>query len=513
MSFQQGLSGLNTSSKALDVIGNNISNSSTVGFKSAETHFADVYANSLSGGGASQVGIGSSISGIQQAFSQGNITATNNPLDISINGNGFFRMSNSGAITYTRNGQFHLDNAGYIINDQGMRLTGYQADANGVISPSSPVDIQLSASQIQPRATSDPLAGDITANLNLDSRQGVATDLDPTAAVTAAAQAVIAAAHAEAIRTTAPAPTEASIALAAADAAADFDADTPELAAAQQVVDDIDAAVTAGADVTELDELVTSSSTLTTAVTAGQTAAIADVTAGFDPAQPGTYNYSTALSVYDTLGVAHTMTLYFQRQAAGGAWNVFATMDGGGAQQLTPSLSFNTSGVLTSSMPVTLPEWTLSTGAQSPWSPGDINFTGTTQYGSASAVDRMTQGGFTTGSLSGLSVGSDGVVIGRYSNGQARNLGQVVLATFANPNGLQSLGNNQWSLSSVSGPELISAPGTGGRGVLQSSSVEESNVDLTAQLVNMITQQRNYQASAQTIKTQDSIMQTLVNLR
>ena len=132
---------------------------------------------------------------------------------------------------------------------------------------------------------------------------------------------------------------------------------------------------------------------------------------------------------------------------------------------------------------------------------------------SASSVDRMTQGGFTTGSLSGLSVGNDGVVIGRYSNGQARNLGQVVLATFANPNGLQSLGNNQWSLSSVSGPELISAPGTGGRGVLQSSSVEESNVDLTAQLVGMITQQRNYQASAQTIKTQDQIMQTLVNLR
>jgi flagellar hook protein FlgE len=204
--------------------------------------------------------------------------------------------------------------------------------------------------------------------------------------------------------------------------------------------------------------------------------------------------------------------MYFQRQSAGGNWNVFATMDGADPKQLA-SLEFNTSGVLTTTMPLDIPTWTLSTGAESPWSPGDINFTGTTQYGSASSVDRMTQGGFTTGSLSGLSVGSDGIVIGRYSNGQARNLGQVVLATFANPNGLQSLGNNQWTLSSVSGPELISAPGTGGRGVLQSSSVEESNVDLTAQLVGMITQQRNYQASAQTIKTQDQIMQTLVNLR
>ena len=142
-----------------------------------------------------------------------------------------------------------------------------------------------------------------------------------------------------------------------------------------------------------------------------------------------------------------------------------------------------------------------------------MDFTGTTQYGSASSVDRLTQGGYTTGSLTGLSVGSDGIVQGRYSNGQARNLGQVVLATFANPNGLQSLGNNQWALTSVSGPELVSAPGTGSRGVLQSASVEESNVDLTAQLVNMITQQRNYQSNAQTIKTQDQILQTLVNLR
>jgi flagellar hook-basal body protein len=230
MSFQQGLSGLNTSSKALDVIGNNIANSSTVGFKSAETHFADVYANSLSGSGASQVGIGSSISGIQQAFSQGNVTATNNPLDISINGNGFFRMSNSGAITYTRNGQFHLDNAGYIINDQGMRLTGYQANAQGVILPSSPVDIQLSASQIAPRATSDPLAGNVTAALNLDSRQGAPSGLDVTAVVTAAAQATGVAASASA----ADIPTLVAAVTAVRDS---YGAGTPERAAADRRVE------------------------------------------------------------------------------------------------------------------------------------------------------------------------------------------------------------------------------------------------------------------------------------
>jgi flagellar hook protein FlgE len=411
MSFQQGLSGLNSSSKALDVLGNNIANANTVGFKSAEVHFSDVYANSLSGGGASQVGIGSTISGIQQTFSQGNITATNNPLDISINGGGFFRMDQSGEITYTRSGQFHLDNAGYIVNDAAMRVMGYPADANGVISASSPVDLQLSASQIPPRATSAALAGNLTAALNLDSRQGV------------------------------PAVTP------------------------------------------------------------------------FNFANPQTYNYSTALSVYDTLGVAHTMTMYFQRASAGGPWNVYGTMDGATPQAFPAALAFNTSGVLTTAMPLVLPSWALTTGAATPWSPGSMDFAGTTQYGSASSVDRLTQGGYTTGSLTGLSVAGDGVVQGRYSNGQSRNLGQVVLATFANPNGLQSLGNNQWALTSESGPELVSAPGTGSRGVLQSASVEESNVDLTKQLVDMITQQRNYQANAQTIKTQDQILQTLVNLR
>lgn len=411
MSFQQALSGLNASSKALDVLGNNIANANTVGFKSAEVHFSDVFANSLSGSGASQVGIGATISGIQQAFSQGNVTATNNPLDISINGGGFFRMDRSGEITYTRNGQFHLDNAGYIINDQEMRVMGFPADANGQITASSPVDLQLSASQIKPRATSDALAGNLTANLNLDSRQGV------------------------------PAVTP------------------------------------------------------------------------FNFSNPQTYNYSTALSVFDTLGVAHTLTMYFVRASAGGPWNVYGTMDGATPQAFPAALAFNTSGVLTTAMPLVLPSWVLSTGAVSPWSPGSMDFTGTTQYGSASSVDRLTQGGYTTGSLTGLSVGADGIVQGRYSNGQARNLGQVVLATFANPNGLQSLGNNQWALTSVSGPELVSAPGTGSRGVLQSASVEESNVDLTEQLVDMITQQRNYQSNAQTIKTQDQILQTLVNLR
>ncbi len=409
MSFQQGLSGLNASSKALDVTGNNVANSGTVGFKTASAHFSDVYAASLSGGGASQVGIGSSMSAVVQQFTQGNITTTNNPLDISINGGGFFRMSQSGAITYSRNGQFHLDNAGYIINDKTQRLTGYPVDANGNVVPSTPVDLKLSASQIPPRATSAPLSGNLTAVINLDSRES-----------------------------------------------------NPAVAP-------------------------------------------------FNFANPQTYNFSTGLSVYDTLGVSHTLTTYYVRTGAG-AWSAYATLDGANPQ-LVGNMTFNSSGALTSGPTYALPSYALTTGATTPWSPGTMDFTGTTQYGSESGVDRLTQGGYTAGALAGITVGSDGVIQGRYSNGQTRALGQVVLANFTAPTGLVNLGGNQWAESSVSGPALVGSPGSGSLGVLNSSSIEESNVDLTAELVNMITQQRNYQANAQSIKTQDQVLQTLVNLR
>ncbi len=143
----------------------------------------------------------------------------------------------------------------------------------------------------------------------------------------------------------------------------------------------------------------------------------------------------------------------------------------------------------------------------------DVDYTGTTQYGSAFSVNSLKQDGFTSGRLSGFNVGADGTIAGRYTNGKTSMLGQVVLASFTNVNGLQPMGNNLWAESSDSGPALVSTPSSGSLGVLQSSAVEDSNVDLTAELVNMITAQRFYQANAQTIKTQDQVLQTLVNLR
>lgn len=407
MSFQQGLSGLNAASKTLEVIGNNVSNANTVGFKQSRAEFADVFANSLTGSGTSQIGIGTKIATVAQQFTQGNITSTNNPLDIAINGGGFFRMSNDGAITYTRNGQFQMDRFGYIVNSEGNRLTGYTANLSGVLSTGAPAELNINTSDLQPTATTE-----VTGIVNLDSRNGTLT------------------------------------------------------------------------------------------------------AAGFDPADPTTYHNSSAVTVFDSLGNAHNIQSFFVKTAAG-TWDVFTTADGVPTTTLptpTSTLTFNGTGISPTSVPA-LPtvNFTPTTGA-SPVSL-TLDYTDSTQFGSNFSVNSLTQDGFSSGRLSGFSTGSDGMIIGRYTNGQSRVLGQVVLASFVNPNGLQSLGGNAWAESGTSGNPLVGPPNTGGFGVLQSSAIEDSNVDLTAELVNMITAQRVYQANAQTIKTQDQVLQTLVNLR
>ena len=421
MSFQQGLSGLNSAAKGLDVIGNNIANTNTVGFKSSTAQFADVYASSLTGAGATSVGIGTKLAAVSQEFSQGNLTTTNNPLDIAINGGGFFRMSDNGAITYSRNGQFLLDKDGYVTNSQGLTLTGYRADVNGNIIPSAPLDIQIPPGDIAPRATTSA-----TAVLNIDSRSAQPAN------------------------------------------------------------------------------------------------------APFDPSDPGSFNNSTSLSVYDSLGNPHIVSYYFVKTALPNQWDMYATADGtatsnvdlGGGAGVAASLTFNTSGQLTSAMPLTATidlgqvatDLGQVNGATTPLSFA-VDMRGTTQFGGPFGVNSLAQDGFTSGRLAGLSVSQDGLISGRYTNGQSRNLAQVVLSSFNNPQGLKPLGNNQWSETADSGPSQVGVPGSGALGALTPAAVEDSNVDITAELVNMITMQRAYQANAQTIKTQDSLLQTIVNLR
>jgi flagellar hook protein FlgE len=416
MGFQQGLSGLNVAAKNLDVIGNNVANAGTVGFKNGQAQFADVFAASLQGAGSLPVGLGAKIATVVQQFTQGNITSTNNPLDLAINGGGFFRMSDAaGTVTYTRNGQFQFDKNDYIVNAEGLRLMGYTA-INGVIQTGNPVPLQLDRSDLAPQATGTTTTGipGVQAMLNLDSGEDI-------------------------------------------------------------------------------------------------------ITVPFVHTDPTTYNQSTSISVYDSLGNAHTYTLYFIKTAAN-TWDVQATLTNPSGtttpQGSLGTLNFNTSGVLTTAMPLAESITAVDLGTGAAALPFDVDFTGTTQFGGAFSVNTLRQDGYALGKLSGFTVGPDGILVGRYTNGQSRNLGQVILASFANPQGLSAIGNNQWIQTSASGPELISTPGSDGQhGVIQSAAVEDSNVDLTAELVAMITAQRNYQANAQTIKTQDSILQTLVNLR
>jgi flagellar hook protein FlgE len=412
MSFQQGLSGLNAASTSLEAIGNNVANSSTVGYKESQAQFSDIYANTLAGSGTNNVGIGVQVAKIAQIFSQGNVTASANPLDMAISGNGFFRMSTNGAISYTRNGQFELDKDGHIVNASGAHLTGYLASPTGVIANGAPTDIVINGGDSAPQATTT-----YAASLKLDSRV----------------------------------------------------ANLPA--------------------------------------------------ASFDPTDPTTFSSSTSVPVFDSLGNSHTLQTFYVKTGPG-AWSVFATNDGAPIGYTPPAapvpigtMTFSTGGVLTGTTPSPMvASMAVTTGAATPFNIS-IDYTGTQQNAGDFGVSKQTQDGFASGSLASFNVSSDGTIVGSYTNGRSNVLGQVILTNFANPNGLQNIGNNQWVETADSGVPLTSTPGTSGLGAVQSSRVEESNVDLTAELVNMITAQRNYQANAQTIKTEDQIMQTLVNLQ
>jgi flagellar hook protein FlgE len=412
MSFQQGLSGLNAATTSLEAIGNNVANSSTVGYKQSQAQFSDIYANTLAGSGSNDVGIGVQVARVAQLFTQGNVTASANPLDMAISGDGFFRMSNNGAISYTRNGQFELDKQGHIVNASGARLTGFMASATGVIANGAPTDIVINSGDSAPQATAL-----YDVSLKLDSRK-------------------------------------------------------PDL-----------------------------------------------VANSFNPDDPATFSSSTSVPVFDSLGNSHTLQTFYVKTGPG-AWSVFATNDGvpvGYVPPATPvaigSMAFSTGGVLTSTTPSPMvAAMAVTTGAATPFNIS-IDYTGTQQNAGDFGVSKQTQDGFASGSLASFNVGSDGSIVGSYTNGRSAVLGQVILTNFANPNGLQNIGNNQWVETADSGVPLTSTPGTSGLGQVQSSRIEESNVDLTAELVNMITAQRVYQANAQTIKTEDQIMQTLVNLR
>ena len=421
MGFQHGLSGLNASSKNLDVIGHNIANANTTGFKASRAEFAEMVAASMGGGG--NYGIGVEVAAVAQQFSQGNVNVTGNNLDVAINGNGFFKVQQAdGSAAYTRAGNFKLDKTGDLVTNGGAQVMGFRVDpATGLsTSEAQPLSFPTGA-PIQAKQTES-----IKATLNLDAR--------------------------------------------AKDSAGDATATPPV------------------------------------------------------PATPRS-TYGTSINVYDTQGVATPVNLYFMKTANPNEWAVYNQLDDPTAVPPVTAISlgtiaFDENGKIdpaTATLTLTVsPTANPNAGTAAPAVanfPVDIDMSGATQFGSKFAVADLSQDGYASGDLTSINISNDGMVMASYSNGVTRSEAQVALANFRNPQGLLAVGGNNWVESFDSGPAVLGKPGDGNFGALRSGALEDSNVDLTAELVNMMTAQRAYQANAQTIKTQDQVMSTLVNLR
>ena len=424
MGFQQGISGLNAASKNLDVIGHNIANSGTVGFKSSRAEFSSLVANSMAGFGCSSAGgagFGVGLAAVSQQFTAGGINRTGNGLDVAINGGGFFKLQLAdGTNAYTRAGNFKQDKNGDIVTNDGAKVMGYKVDPKTGVASSTTVPLSFPVGSPIPAEKTTS----ITGTLNLDAR------------------------------------------------------------------------AKAGA---------------------GDPAAVPPI-----PETPRS-TYGTSVNVYDSQGTAVSVNLYFVKTGTANTWEVW---DGLEDPTAVPPVTGNNLGNIvfdengkydaaasTSPMNVNVdPSKSNPNNPPAPWDVA-IDFSSTTQFGSKFAISDLQQDGYASGELRGVNISADGSVMASYSNGITRAEAQMALTSFRNPQGLVSVGGNNWIASADAGVPMDGKPGDGSFGTLIECALEESNVDLTAELVNMMTAQRSYQANAQTIKTQDQVMSTLVNLR
>ena len=632
MGFNTGLSGLRASSVDLDVTGNNIANASTVGFKSSQAQFGDLYASGFLSAGTNPIGDGVRVQDVKQNFGQGNISFTDNGLDLAINGDGFFVLNNGGEVRYSRAGQFGVDKDGFVTNNQNMRVQGFVADEDGNLSGIRG-DLQVETDNLAPRRTTN-----LRSDLNLDSRETVLErrvadmgDYTAPAGSTGFPSETFEITYADGSVVSVPINAAGSTDFSAADVVDVLNGQDGLSASATTTYEgmseaDLNAAIAAGnfsfdlavggvtvpvdtTGVTDAASLVTAinnaqAPTISASLTGGNLRLIDNrgnnVTAGFtsdgpnpapettvgtvrpqadreitdiastsgatnltdswnarnieitnqfNPLDQRTYNHATSTTVYDSLGNSHEMTQFYVKQPAPGngvgvsEWSVYLQIDGefvAGTDQNPYQARFDQDGELQSvngdpNGEILISDWTpkdadgTPNGADGPPGPGEnittpipeppttsafvLDLGNTTQYGSNFGVNDQRQNGYATGRLSGLDVSDQGVLFARYTNGQSQSLGQVALASFNNTNGLSPVGETTWVETFESGQPIIGAPDTGTLGSIKASSIEESNVDLSAELVNLIIAQRNYQANAKTIETSDAVTQTIINLR
>ena len=464
MSFNIALSGLNAAQKDLDVTSNNIANVNTTGFKESRTEFVDVYAASLLASGKTKVGDGVLTADVAQQFAQGSIQFTNNALDLAITGNGFYSTVpsiDSLERTYTRSGQFKLNNENFVVNSAGGHLLGFPVNSDGSsasVSLSTAEPIRIPTASGAPQATSEV---DIRMNLP-------AGDVAP-----------------------------------------------------------------------------------------------ANAPGNFDPADPLTYNHSTSVTIFDSLGDSHIMTYYFIKDPVqANEWTMFTAVDGeavnipdpggqvhpvtgapvtspvGGnaSGNLSPTgvvgarLHFDSSGdfigqnpdptsggVLTEALGATI----LSNGAEPTqtilvnfnFDPSGPNANEPTQFASNFEVTALEQDGLAVGRLTGIDIGADGLVRATYSNGTSEPLARIALVNFANEQGLTQIGGTSWKESISSGSPLAGEATTGTFGSINSSALEQSNVNLTSELIDLIAAQRNFQANSRALEVNNQLNQTILQIR
>lgn len=443
MSFNVGLSGLYAANKSLDVTGNNIANVATTGFKSSRAEFADQYAQSIRGtSGGTNTGSGVYTAAVSQQFTQGTLnTGTGRSLDLAINGNGFFMLSNNGEKLYTRAGAFHTDADGYIINEAGNNLQGYSVDGQGNVSTGVLSNLRVDSSNLAPKSTS---LISVASNLN-------------------------------------------------------------------------------------------SSSTVPTVST-------------FSPSDTASYTTTYSTPLYDSQGNQHTLDQYFSKTGTN-TWTMYSLVDGRSISDPTSTtadataVTFDSSGGLitsgtgspdTTNSPnvaigtdgvFTINNWVpaakTTVGSNTTWASNGaaanaggvkLNMLATTQTNAVSGAISKTQDGYATGQITAMNIDATGNMFATYTNGQSKVIGQVSLTNFANVQGLSPAGGTNWRESSASGIPVTGAPQSGTLGALTGQALEESNVDLTGELVNLIKAQSNYQANAKTISTQSTIMQTTIQM-
>ncbi|MDD2840786.1 MAG: flagellar hook protein FlgE [Tolumonas sp.] len=423
MSFNISLSGLNAAQKDLDVTGNNIANTSSIGFKKSRAEFADVFSNSVFANTKTQVGSGVNTAAVSQQFAQGALQSTSNSLDLAIKGDGFFVMSPSSTSlerTYTRAGAMQVNDAGYVTNANGDYLQVYQVNSDGTpkaVSLDSTTALQIPTVAGQPKSTTS-----VTAGLNLDSSAGI-------------------------------------------------------------------------------------------------------ISSAFNPSDSTTFTASTSAVIYDSLGQSHTLTQYYAKTAldstdseATSTWNVYLYVDGKDANPTAgtgTTLNFTNTGKLTSTSPtsITTAPMSMFTNGSDTAQTINLSFNPITQFASGFQVTTMSQDGATVGQLTNVSIGNDGVVAATYSNGTTTKLGMVALAKFSNPQGLTQIGDTSWKESQDSGSALPGIPNTGTFGSINSSALESSNTDLSAELVNLIAAQRNYQANSRALEVNSQLQDNILQIR